>query len=74
MKVQENESLKKLAPQANNDSFFNEDCPQCGGIMEIDPDKSQYIHTFGDGYNSPAEYEPIKEVYKCVDCNYLETR
>jgi len=52
--------------------MLGDDCPCCGGEMVVDDDKTEYKHTSGDGFNDPMEYEPIYEVQRCKNCNYLE--
>lgn len=64
--------------QENNDRFLNlilmldGDCPECGSELEIDPERSEYKHVYGDGIETPDEYEPIVEVYKCTHCDYSD--
>jgi hypothetical protein len=50
------------------------DCPGCGREMQVDPERSEYMHVHGDGYNSPIEYAPVAEVYFCSECLYSEAR
>lgn len=48
------------------------DCPECGREMEVDPERSEYKHTWGDGINTQNEYEPVVEVLVCRECDYSE--
>jgi hypothetical protein len=50
------------------------DCQECGRYMEVDPERSEYKHIHGDGYNDPIEYAPVSEVYFCLECLYSEVR
>lgn len=77
------EALERLGvhpSSANIDLLFSliimldGDCPECGSDLEVDEEKTEYKHVFGDGYNDPMEYEPIFEAYKCTCCDYSESR
>lgn len=48
-----------------------DDCPECGGEMEvIDGD---YKCTGGDGYITPYEYTAIWEEKRCTHCGHTES-
>ena len=46
----------------------DDDCPKCGGEMEVKD--GRYKKTHGDGYINPVEYTPIWEDKKCINCGY----
>lgn len=47
------------------------DCPECGGEMVEDEEKSEFQLIAGDTM-TPDDWEPIKIVYKCSCCDYSE--
>lgn len=46
------------------------DCPKCGGEMEVIDGK--YKRAFGDGYLTPFEYEPEWEDRRCINCGHIQ--
>ena len=52
------------------DLMGNEDCPECGGEMEVTD--ADYKCCGGDGYLIPYEYEPIFEEKTCKHCGHVE--
>lgn len=52
------------------DLMGNEDCPVCGGEMEVTD--ADYKCCGGDGYLTPYEYEPIFEEKTCKHCGHVE--
>lgn len=48
----------------------NDDCPECGGEMEVTD--GEYKQTGGDGYLTPPEYTPIWEEKTCTHCGHKE--
>lgn len=49
----------------------DDDCPECGGEMEVTD--GEYRRTGGDGYLTPPEYSPIWEEKTCRNCGYKES-
>lgn len=49
----------------------NDDCPECGGEMEVTD--GEYKQTGGDGYITPYEYTPIWEERTCKHCGHVES-
>lgn len=58
------ESLLKLVLMGDDD------CPKCGGDMEVIDGK--YKRAFGDGYLTPFEFEPEWEDRKCTNCGHVQ--
>ena len=48
----------------------DDDCPECGGEMEVTD--ADYKCCGGDGYLTPYEYEPIFEEKSCKHCGHVE--
>lgn len=48
----------------------DDDCPECGGEMEVTD--ADYKCCGGDGYLTPYEYEPIFEEKTCKHCGHVE--
>lgn len=48
----------------------DDDCPECGGEMEVTD--GEYKQTGGDGYLTPPEYTPIWEEKTCTHCGHKE--
>lgn len=46
------------------------DCPVCGGLMQVLDVESKCVG--GDGYNTPLDYEPIWMRLRCTHCGYIE--
>ena len=53
------------------DLMGNDDCPECGGEMEVTDGESKC--TGGDGYIAPYEYTPIWEERTCKHCGHVES-
>jgi len=53
------------------DLMGNDDCPECGGEMEVTD--GEYKQTGGDGYITPPEYTPIWEQKTCIHCEHTES-
>ena len=53
------------------DLMGNDDCPECGGEMEVTD--GEYKQTGGDGYITPYEYTPIWEERTCKHCGHVES-
>lgn len=53
------------------DLMGNEDCPECGGEMEVTD--GEYKQTGGDGYLTPPEYTAIWEEMTCTHCGHKES-
>lgn len=53
------------------DLMGNEDCPECGGEMEVTD--GEYKQTGGDGYLTPPEYTAIWEEKTCTHCGHKES-
>lgn len=53
------------------DLMGNEDCPKCGGEMEVTD--GEYKQTGGDGYLTPPEYTAIWEEKTCTHCGHKES-
>lgn len=58
------ESLLKLVLMGDDD------CPKCGGEMEVIDGK--YRRTFGDGYMTPYEFEAEWEDKRCTNCGHVQ--
>lgn len=48
----------------------DDDCPKCGGEMEVIDGK--YKRIYGDGYMTPYEYEPEWEDKTCRHCGFVQ--
>lgn len=53
------------------DLMGNDDCPECGGEMEVTD--GDYKQTGGDGYLTPFEYTAIWEEKTCTHCGHKES-
>ena len=53
------------------DLMGNDDCPECGGEMEVTD--GEYKQTGGDGYLTPPEYTAIWEEMTCTHCGHKES-
>ena len=53
------------------DLMGNDDCPECGGEMEVTD--GEYKQTGGDGYITPPEYTAIWEQKTCRNCGHIES-
>ena len=79
MRIKESDLLKKLATDSGKTAkqvseivvSDNEDCPECGGEMEVTD--GEYKQTGGDGYLTPPEYTAIWEEKTCTHCGHKES-
>lgn len=74
------EALERLGvnPSSANVDLFRSliimldgDCPECGGEMAEDEEKSEYKFIPGD-YFTPDDWELVNAVCTCVNCGYSE--